>query len=127
MRRLALVFCIAFITAYCVHAEASDFPSEGSFGLNFTINGSNLGSLVYPDPINSKFDTITGSGIGLTWWSYNDRLRLRGIFDYQFASYDYSNPDNFDLTVLGLDLETDIAIVMANKVFVYAAPFAQIG
>jgi hypothetical protein len=127
MKRLALSFCVFCLLPLVAIAEEGDFPAAGSLGLNFTINGSNFGSLVYPDPLSSKLDTITGSGIGLTWWSYNDWLRLRGIFSYQYASYGYSNADNFDLNVLGLDLEADISIVRADRILVYAGPFTQIG
>jgi hypothetical protein len=102
------------------------FPAAGSVALNFTVIGSDLGALVYPDPATSKFDTVAGSGLGVSWY-LNERLRLRSVANLQFSSFGYSNGDSFALTALGLALDLDFALLRSDRVLIYAGPFTEFG
>ncbi len=102
------------------------FPSAGSVALAFTVIGSDLGTLAYPDPLTSKFDTIAGSGLGVTWY-LGETLRLRSVASIQFSSYGYSNGDSFAFSSAGLALDLDFSLLQADRVLVYAGPFAEGG
>jgi hypothetical protein len=124
VRRYFILVALASAIIGHISADESAMPTPGSVGICFTVIGSDIGASVYPDPKTSGIDTISGSGLGISWF-LAPGIRLHGNVDLSYNLYSYSNKDTSQVLTVGLTSDLDFAFLRSGRVMMYAGPFIE--
>jgi hypothetical protein len=100
-------------------------PTQGSYGLDFSVTNNNLGNNYWVDPVSNDLMSYSQVGLGGKYYLTN-LMRISATIEAFFNSWTFANKDQESLFGGALAAEFDYIFISSAPIDFYAGPVAEI-